>query len=239
MRRRGFTLIELLVVVAIIALLIAILLPALGKAKATAYRVKCASVLKQWGNIVNIYMTEYDGWMQADTQWANPNTQHFYDNEWPPNSKFSKGLHTCPADPAFGVYLKAGSQTSIPAGPIDYGFVRYTDNIGNLHASGGMNGTYWRSTDITHPASALLMADVGQGAGQLPIAGAKGLVTYFGQFDGLVETLQAGLLARHQNLGNVLFLDAHVEQHNWADYKANIYDSPLPIGKRIWTVAAP
>jgi prepilin-type N-terminal cleavage/methylation domain-containing protein len=58
MKRRGFTLIELLVVVAIIALLIAILLPSLGRARDTAKTVRCASNLKQLYTGIVLYASQ-------------------------------------------------------------------------------------------------------------------------------------------------------------------------------------
>jgi prepilin-type N-terminal cleavage/methylation domain-containing protein len=60
-RQLGFTLIELLVVVAIIALLISILLPALGRAKAQARTVVCLSNMKQLAMAFIYYTDEYDG----------------------------------------------------------------------------------------------------------------------------------------------------------------------------------
>ena len=57
----AFTLIELLVVVAIIALLVAILLPALNKARAIAEEVVCAHNTKQWALAYFLYDHDYGG----------------------------------------------------------------------------------------------------------------------------------------------------------------------------------
>ncbi|NNM84936.1 MAG: prepilin-type N-terminal cleavage/methylation domain-containing protein [Phycisphaerales bacterium] len=69
--RSGFTLVELLVVISIIAILIALLLPALAKAKVLAGRIQCASNLRELGQALN----EYDGSFQG--QYPTDN------NNWP------------------------------------------------------------------------------------------------------------------------------------------------------------
>ncbi len=102
-RRETFTLIELLVVVSIIAILAAMLLPVLTRARETARRAVCISQLKQMGSAMTMYADDYEGCVTYDPRVAaNVNCQ------W---SFFSMHLRLAGADPSVtnaGQWIQGG-----------------------------------------------------------------------------------------------------------------------------------
>lgn len=87
--KRGFTLIELLVVISIIALLIAILLPALGSARESAQRIACGSNLKQIGIAYYTYATDEKGIVPLGYVDNNMGSNYHMINAWASPTRYS------------------------------------------------------------------------------------------------------------------------------------------------------
>lgn len=191
--RRGFTLIELLVVVAIIALLIAILLPSLGRAKAQAVRVKCAAVLKQWGNVMNTYSMEYENYITNKTsgqQWNS--TGSGYNTQWA--ARFNATMRMCPG------LLPPGNNTT------SYSMPRYFPIVANVQQ--------WKITSFRTPAETVLLLDTATNG--------AGVVTSMSDTALKAPELPDAMKERHRGVGMVLFLDTHVDAKKQQDYIDNI-----------------
>ena len=118
-KRYRFTLIELLVVIAIIAILAAILLPALQQARARGIATNCISMRKQVGMWTNTYTDMFDGWIMP-WRWFKPKStsdrvywlDSFYYAKIAPWKRIDRYLG-CPAAPVTSAYPTAGSTLSI------------------------------------------------------------------------------------------------------------------------------
>jgi len=135
--RRGFTLIELLVVIAIIAILAAMLLPALGRAKESGKRASCANNLRQLGLSAKIYVDDFQGNFPPRTM-GNPWPDKFYEN-------YGRNLSVllCPTDGANGQTPGTNGNTNNPDIKADQAPRSYLINGWNDWIAAATNTTDW------------------------------------------------------------------------------------------------
>lgn len=134
MSRKGFTLVELLVVTGIIALLMAILMPALGAARESARRTQCASNLHTLAIGVLVYSQDnHNAFPGIGTDPQQP-TDWIYFSPWngEPYATFANGriypyvkdesIYRCPSD-QWQDRLSVGGYTHVIRGPYKYSYV--------------------------------------------------------------------------------------------------------------------
>lgn len=136
-KRKGFTLIELLVVISIIALLLAILMPSLRRARNSARAVVCQSNLKQWGLIFSMYIDDNQGFLQDWTLFGG--YFNYLDNLYSSMEHKKYKIRICPmaskiSDVPFPDNLLEGIITTPP------------DITGNISLTGAIGSKYtsWR-----------------------------------------------------------------------------------------------
>jgi prepilin-type N-terminal cleavage/methylation domain-containing protein/prepilin-type processing-associated H-X9-DG protein len=207
----AFTLIELLVVIAIIAILAAMLLPALAKAKAKAQGIKCSSNLKQLTLATQLYA--------MDNEEKLPNTgQNLDPDRWIPSIKPYIGNNdTNAATTQGGVFLcptlsaLLGNQTFAQFGR-HYAVSEKLDFANDAMTQLGNRKT----TQAKKPTQTLLAADSCRNPYPFPNTQAYYRVECWGAIPGCQRRSEAGTtdlssLPLHNLRANCGFFDGHVE----------------------------
>lgn len=156
--RPAFSLIELLIVIAIVAVLVSLLLPALAKTKEMALRTTCASKMRQIALGTTVYRMDYRDWMPAINNWGNggiqwgllvsANYRPSLEEYWPAGVRACPSLVIQPTDnfkwmysaPMLGnEYAAWGYMADRVPSSLNYAYVRitsgaacYTNGLGNI-----------------------------------------------------------------------------------------------------------
>lgn len=104
-RREGFTLVELLVVIAVVAILIGVLLPALAGARESGYRSVSSGNLRSLATLMNVYANDYDTEFPAIAGRPSPITSRYPDNLWETQARYG----------GFAGYFNLDQQVADPA----------------------------------------------------------------------------------------------------------------------------
>lgn len=229
MSKKAFTLIELLVVIAIIALLLAILTPALRRVKESAKSLLCQTHLKGLASAWYLYASEHDdripgSWNYNDNNpgWGDP-----WDWAWAPwqvggNNAVINYANATLEEKQEGIrngtlwrYVEAYDSYHCPSDKSAGGNYRSFSMPDSLNGKWGSGGTVWKllkkSTQIKAPGTKYLFLEENDPRGY----NINAWVIDPGQ--GISSNAWADpLTVWHSGKSNLAFLDGHSEEWNWS-----------------------
>jgi prepilin-type N-terminal cleavage/methylation domain-containing protein len=224
-RRAAFTLVELLVVIGIIALLVAILMPALSRSREQALRTQCASNIRQWGIAYHMYANANRGYFPYNGKvepwcpvpgkhlsWNSSIVQEFFDTYLLKNRSLSQrerdNILFCPSQ---DWHREIQNDSDLKGGLVGYFILPHRDPTDLKD-----NGMNYKPPGFPEGEGWVTKKKLAQDFKLAPIA------MDMQQFDGVNWGRFSSHMSRKTNKpfgGNFLFEDGHVTWYDFKDIK--------------------